>query len=489
MKKYISNLFVATAIFFGANSCSGFLDTVPTYAVVAENAMATLSDAANVVNGLYDNVKYYTCYGRIFTYMGEMRADNLYPSTIGGTNAAIYTLEYEPDNNSYFGLWTTMYNTIMVANTLIENIGALEASAPEEIALRDDYLGQGYAMRAFEYFDLARLYGRPYLYDNGASLGAVLITTPVSPSEAKQPRSTVAQTYELILSDLSKALELLSKDKNTGHFNYWAAKLLQARVYLYMGKYSSAYSAAVEVINESPYSLVSNADYLAYWSHEGDDETVLEFIITNQGDIDYDGGFISMFHHLWFDDPNAGASVIPTLKWRSLFKDTPNDVRAKWIGDPETSAKPGEYWLRKFPGNTDRGYTFRRNNIHAMRITEAYLIAAEAGLESGNAEAANHYLNVIRKRADPTAADVTATLDLVQTERQKEFIGEGHRFFDVMRRGGTVTRDMSIDAHDYAGASGYKTSFSWDYEKVVLPISNDERVLYPELQQNPGYKE
>ncbi len=489
MKKYISSLFIATAILFGASSCSGFLDTVPTDSVVAENAMATLADAANVVNGLYDNVKYYTNYGRNFTYMGEMRADNLYPSTIGGTMAVVYTLEYEPENNSYFALWTTMYNTIMVANTLIENIGALETSSSSEVEKRDDYLGQGYAMRAFEYFDLVRLYGYPYLYDNGASLGAVLITTPVSPSEAKQPRSTVAQTYDLILSDLSKALDLLSKSKNTGHFNYWAAKLLQARVYLYMGNYSSAYASAVEVINESPYSLVSNANYIDYWSHEGEDETVLEFIVTNQGDIDPDGGFYGMFHHLWFDDLNAGASVIPTKKWRSLFDDTPNDVRAQWIGDPYSAAKTGEYWLKKFPGNADRGYTFRRNNIHAMRITEAYLIAAEAGLESGNASAASNYLNLIRKRADPTATNVTATLDLIQTERQKEFIGEGHRFFDVMRRGGTVTRDMTIDEHDYAGGSGYKTSFSWDYSRVVLPISNDERVLYPELQQNPGYKE
>ena len=77
---------------------------------------------------------------------------------------------------------------------------------------------------------------------------------------------------------------------------------------------------------------------------------------------------------------------------------------------------------------------------------------------------------------------------MVQTERQKEFIGEGHRFFDVMRRGGTITRNMATDEHDYAGSSQYKASFSWDYEKVVLPISNNERISYPELQQNPDYK-
>jgi len=57
-----------------------------------------------------------------------------------------------------------------------------------------------------------------------------------------------------------------------------------------------------------------------------------------------------------------------------------------------------------------------------------------------------------------------------------------------MRRGGTITRDPK-DPHEYAVGSNYKQSFSWDYEKVVLPISHNERLLYPELQQNPGYKD
>jgi len=158
--------------------------------------------------------------------------------------------------------------------------------------------------------------------------------------------------------------------------------------------------------------------------------------------------------------------------------------------DPTTGVKKtGEYWLKKFVGNKDRGYTFRRNNPHVMRISEAYLIAAEAALETGKAGEASNYLNIIRKRADPDASNVTATLDLIQTERQKEFIGEGHRFFDIMRRGGTITRNMLVDEHDYAGTSQYKASFSWDYDKIVLPISSNERTIYPQLQQNPGYKE
>lgn len=489
MKKILS-IIMSIGVILSINSCKGFLNDTPTDSVPASKASVTLEDAGVAVNGLYTLLKYYTLYGGNMITMGDMRADNLYPKEVSGTGSIAYTLEYEPSSNTYFSLWTGYYTTIMRANTLIANIGALNVTDEDDIAEKNNYLGEAYAVRALCYFDLARLYGMPYLYDKGASLGAVLVTKPVSPSEAKLPRSTVAETYAQVAADLTAALPLLSTSKNLGHFNYWAAKLLQARMFLYMGNYSSAYDSAVDVIKNSPYSLVSNADYLTSWGVEGNSESILEVLVSTNGDIDGDGGFGGGFYHyLWFDDANAGASVVPTLKWRNLFASTPNDVRAHEIqyDDPTTGVKKsGRYWLKKFIGNKTQGYTFRRNNPHLLRLTEAYLIAAEAGLEAGKTDA-SAYLNAIRKRADATATDVVATKALVDEENQKEFIGEGHRFFDVMRRGGSIARSMVADPDDFAGATPY--SFSWNDYRVALPISHDERVTYTELQQNPGYKD
>lgn len=490
MKKFICNIAIAAGVLLGVSSCDGFLDKLPTDSVVAGSAMKTLADAKVVANGLYTELKYYTMYGTYLPQMGDMRADNLYPINSSGSGRTIYTLEYEPTQSPYFGLWTNYYTTIMRANTIIANIGTLVVETQEDMAVKDDILGQAYAVRALCYFDLARLYGYPYLKDNGASLGAVILTTVVSPSESKQPRSTVAQTYTQIEKDLAEALPRLSTDKNDGHFNYWAAKMLQGKVALYKGDYSTAFSACKEVIEESPYRLVPNSEYLAYWGKQCDDESVLELLVTNTGDIDNDGGFYTIYHDLWFDDKAAGHDIIPTKKWRELFADTPNDVRAQMIAYDDVNdgvVKTGEYWLKKFIGNKDLGYTFRRNNPRVFRITDAYLMAAEAGIESGQQIKANEYLNAVIQRADPTAQDVVATYELVQLERQKEFIGEGHRFFDVMRRGGTIVRDESIDRHDFAGNP--RQVITWDDMRVVLPISATERIIYRELQQNPGYKE
>ena len=493
MKRYIQHLAIAAVLLLGLTACEGFLDTTPTDSVVDKNAMVTLADAGVACNGLYTPLKYYTLYGTYIPYMGDLRADNIYPRTADGTGSVIYTWQYESTQSSYFGtLWENYYNVIMRCNTFIENIDACEATSSSDIAKKNDYTGQAYAVRALCYFDLARLYGQTYTFDNGASLGAVILTETVGPKEARLPRSTVAQTYEQVLSDLGTAKGLLSSEPNLGHFNYWAARLLEARVYLYMGKWSEALTAATDVINNSPYRMVSRDNYLNYWGQEGNLESVLELLVSVQGDIDSDGGFYTMYHNLWFDDPNAGAGLIPTLKWRNLFKDTPDDVRGQMIqyDDPTTGAKKtGEYWLRKFIGNKDQGYTFRRNNPRVMRITEAYLIAAEAALESGNASAANDYLNTVRKRADAAAGTVTATRELIQIERQKEFIGEGHRFFDVMRTGGSFTSALAADPHDFRGGAAYQHTLKPGDTKAVMPISSDERVTYPELQQNPGYKD
>ena len=457
----IFNSILLIAVLSVITSCKGFLDRLPTDAVPAEKALVTMEDAAVAVNGFYTPLKYYTVYGTYMATMGDMRADNLYPRESGGNSTAIYALDYESEQNTYFSLWSQFYAVLNRCNTFLENIDALETKTDKQEALKNNYKGEAYAVRA------------------------------VAPSESHVPRSTVAQSYAAAEEDLKTAETLISKDKNLGHFNYWSVKLLQAKIALYKGDYNTAYTAAKEVVTSSPYRLVPNADYLAYWGKEGDDESVLELLVSTNGDIDGDGGFYTMYHNLWFDDKNAGASIIPTKKWRELFTETPNDVRAQMIAydDPTTGAKKtGEYWLKKFIGNKDKGYTFRRNNPRVMRITEAYLIAAEAGLEIGAADA-SYYLNEVRRRADPTATDVAATLDLIQTERQKEFIGEGHRFFDIMRRGGTITRDFESDPHDFAGGAGYHNSFSWDYYKVALPISHSERMIYPELQQNPGYKD
>jgi len=486
MKKYLLICLISLGVINSFSSCEGFLDTEPTNVVVAETAMLTLYDAGIAVNGLYVDMKWYDYYGTYMQLMGDERGDNIQPRTMSSGWTQIYTLGYDSESNTYFDIWDKCYQTIMRCNTLIENIEKLEITNSSDIVTKNDYKGQAYAVRALNFFDLARMYGYPYMKDNGASLGAVLITEIVSASDAKKERSTVAETYEQALSDLELASSLLSKSKNPGHFNYWSAKLLQARVWLYKGDWDKAYNAAKEVIDQSPYSLVPNDKYLDYWKEEAGAETLLELFVNTQSTIDDDGGYVSMYHNLWHGDVSAGASLIPTISWINLIQSEPGDIRAQFIRT-DSKYEASKAWLCKFPGTN--GDNFRLNNPRILRLAEAYLIAAEGALKgSAGISQASYYLNAIRRRANPSVSDVFATDDLIQIERRKEFIGEGHRFFDQMRTGGSIVRKDS-DGYNFAVSAGCPEVINWDYFKVVLPISHTERQTYPNLQQNPGYTE
>ena len=501
MKKLIVNIAIAAGVLVGMSSCEGFLDKVPTDSVVAESAMVTMDDAKVAANGLYTDLKTTSMYGSNMVFFGDMRGDNIYPLKLSGTGHVIYTHNFAPGQNNYFGMWQNYYNIIMKASTYINNVNTIETTNPTEEAERNDFMGQAYAVRALCYFDLARLYGYPYLKDNGASLGAIVLDHDndkagiVSPDEAKTlTRGTVAETYAQALKDVEKALTVLSKSKNNGHFNYWAARMLQGKIALYKGDYQLAYTANADVVENSPYRMVSNADYLTYWGVECDDESVLELLVSPDGDIDSDGGSGSIYNSFWFGDKTAARSIVLTKKWVELFGDDytkSTDVRAKMIqeNDPSVSGIKEDLpfkWLKKFVGNKahDR-LTFRQNNPRIFRITDAYLMAAEAALKLNKQAEADEYLNAVRQRADLEAEDVVATQELIMIERHKEFIGEGHRFFDVMRTGGEIVRDMSIDTRDYDGDP--RKVIDWNTYTIVLPIAENEFSVHPAIQQNPQY--
>ena len=85
------------------------------------------------------------------------------------------------------------------------------------------------------------------------------------------------------------------------------------------------------------------------------------------------------------------------------------------------------------------------SNIPVLRLSELYLIAAEAAVKLNNNDKAVKYLDAIVSRANPekTVQGKTVTLDDVLLERRKELFGEGHRFFDALRNHQTIVRKES----------------------------------------------
>ena len=130
-------------------------------------------------------------------------------------------------------------------------------------------------------------------------------------------------------------------------------------------------------------------------------------------------------------------------------------------------------------------------NIPLIRLSEAYLNAAEAAQKLGDNDNAVKYLDPIVKRANPakTVEGETITLDRVLTERRKELFGEGHRLFDLMRNGLKVERkDVSVSTISKTPKhfSQY-LDFDWNFHMIVLPIPKYEMDTNPNMIQNPEY--
>ena len=494
MKKIIlaSYLLAATAV---STSCSDFLDVKPTHAADATSSITTGADALVVIRGLMSNLASGSYLGRNLQLYGDVKGGDFTIVSQGRGYDYLYVFNHSTNTNNYSSVWTQGYYCIAQINNLIEQIEKIKANGSTENF--DTYIGQALTARAMIYFDLVRLYGEPY-NENKAALG-VPVTINSLEYSAKPARNTVEQTYQQILKDLKDAETLLPKAKSNGFINYYANKALQARVYLYQEDFDNALSAAEEVIASNVYALYSNANWVDSWGTQFGSESIFELaILPSEGDLGNSslGAYYRRRGH-----PNTTIALgyfTASTNFIDLLNQDPDDVRKGIMSYDETSnTRFGS--LYKYSGSTDVSATTGKGdgkgnttavNIKVIRLSEVYLIAAEAAFRKSSPDLtkATNYLNQIRKRSPNLAAATAATinLDMLADERSKELIGEGHRFFDMMRWNKSITFD---DALGSITTIHRETTINRSFFKTILPIPlaeiNANSVI--KEQQNPGY--
>ncbi len=466
-----------------------YLDVPPSNSGDANNYLKSAADAKVAINGIMRSMLSSSYYGRNFIVYGDAKGGDLTVFSQGRGLDNLFSFNHATNSGAYGDFWSTMYTIIVQVNALIENIEKLKAEGSTENF--DIYKGQAMTTRALIYFDLVRLYGEPYT-ENKAALGVPNIVTRI-PINAQPRRNTVEENYTQILKDLKDAESLLSKTKSNGQLNYYGNKALQARVYLYMGDNASALTAAEEVIKSGVYSLYSNANWVGSWKKQFDSESIFELgVFATQGDL----GNANL--GAYYRAKNAGGAAI--LGWfgasdnfLNLLKQDNTDVRWGTMGPDEvsTTASPRLGANYKYSGGLDLTGDGKSPatavNIKVIRLSEMYLIAAEAALPTDKTKAAD-YLNQIRKRAPALlpATALTVTLDMILEEKSRELFGEGHRFFDMMRLNRSITFN---DTYIGATITHRPNTIDRAFFKTILPIPQAEINANPGIkaQQNPGY--
>ncbi|NJO89433.1 MAG: RagB/SusD family nutrient uptake outer membrane protein [Chloroflexia bacterium] len=213
---------------------------------------------------------------RPYHFHGEYGGDNIALS--GSTTDALYYMynfQHSPNNYHLNSLWVTSYKGIINSNKVIEY-------AERGVSDRMDHvIGEMYYLRAFFYFTMVNIWGRPYNQNPTVNLGVPLILDAEPDANNLPTRATVAEVYAQIEGDLKMAADLMSKyQRPDNEFRIFASQesawAFLSRMYLYMEKNTEAATYAGYVIDSGRFNLLKGDSYTKYPTYvpEENDETI-----------------------------------------------------------------------------------------------------------------------------------------------------------------------------------------------------------------------
>ena len=397
-------LLAVALIVSAASGCDSFLDTEPQGQLTSENYFETSEHAVQATNAVYAMLRDWEVH--VFGWIGmtDIVSDDAYKGELPGAGfqAELDNLNFDPGNNAFSLTWSGYYKGVYRANVALANIPPIEMDE----ALKTRLLAENKFLRAYYYFFLVRAFG-----------GVPLLTEPLETENFEQPRASAEEVYALIEQDLQDAIADLPlrsnyDPSNRGRASKGAARALLAKVHLFQDEYQDALQYAEAVINSGEYSLYPDYSYI--FTQEGEHSSGSVFEV---GQIALEeGGGAGQYSQV------QGVRGTPNLGWG--FNQPTDDLEAAYEpGDLRQQATVLYPWellpdasdqvvyinpnmlsqqyseKAQAPFNTPGGSQNSPVNIRRLRYADVLLMAAEAAYQTGNATAAQNYVNQVRERA------------------------------------------------------------------------------------------
>lgn len=450
----MKHLSIITALFLLTFAACDVLNVDPNHSIPADLAITNAAEVERGIIGCYDAMQSGAYYGLDYFVFGDLLADNLRFSGVTISYAEINNNNILADNGLVEGVWIAIYSVLNRVNNVIVQIPEITSMSETE---KNSALAELYFIRALAHYDLMRLYGP-----------VPIRTTPSSGDEASlnMPRESVETVLQQVNTDLDFAIEHMSSAIVRGRASKPAAQGLKARVALHQYNLTgqvpfleTAINNATAVINHPNLELES--DYSILFSGTANRESIFE--------IDYnEQDWNRMAQYFFYTSLSGRYEFAPTEFYLNSFaaSDVRKDISVKFYG-----TNPYVYKYNDIETGTD--------NVYVLRLAEMYLIRAEAELRKpsgNNLEAIRSDINMIRERAGlipTTSSNITALLLEVESQRQKEFAFEGHRWFDLVRTGRAVEVLPNVNNTN-------QTLFPIPLNEI---LANDN----PGMYQNQGY--
>lgn len=486
----IKKIYFFLGLLMLAGCSENFLEETEEYTIDSENYFNSEQEYYNALIGAYDVLQ--STYVNVL--LGEIASDN----TLSGGESATDVIGFQQVdemthtevNDNLDDVWDWNFAGVQRANYILENKDKTDFEGKERIIAETRFL------RAYFTFELVKWFGPiPIKGDERFVLG----------DENSIQRAPVSEVYAQIESDLQFAIDNMDYSApQVGRATKGSAQALLGKAYLYQDKFQEAADVLTDLIESGQYHLYGtqgDEDYTNLFEQVGENspESVFEIQYTGEEGAGFgclpcsEGNVAVGFQGIRnYSGPlfESGYSFnVPVEEVYNMFSD--DDIRRDYsILDIEAWAEEtGATYIEgyKHTGYFNRKYLPRKNdnagdpnltqpnNYRAIRYADVLLMAAEALNRGGiNDQLAQDYLNMVRNRAgldDVTSTGSTLT-EQIFLDRRLEMVGEGHRFFDLVRTGRAAEE---ID--------GFQTG-----KNELFPVPLEELEFSNGLwEQNPGY--
>lgn len=551
IKQYIIAGMVCCGLATTTSSCSDFLDILPMNDVVLENYWTEKADVVSVMNSCYETLEHSDAMARMAVW-GELRSDNVRMGANVPNDINEILKENLLPSNPFCG-WSKIYEAINRCNTVCHyapKVQAIDPNYTEDEMLAN--VAEATTLRALAYFYLIRTF-RDVPYTSEPSIddsqNYILPATPFNDvvdsliTDLERVKGYAVRRY---YTDESP-----NAYQNSCKITRWAVYALLADLYLWKGDWDNSirycdlvidykrqqYEDMLEregnvnnidlidgipMILEKPVgSTVCGNSYNEIFGEGNSFESIFElYFRSNQSQLN------TWVSNYYGDNTNTlGRLSAPDFLFKDVAQGT-NQVFKKTDGRAYESAEltSSRYAISKY---TRRNVQYTTQNVTTerdlqmvssrrsggdanwifYRLSDMILIKAEALIERGSAEdlnAAFALIDIVNKRAnDAVGGSRASTLkkedyidskaameDLLMEERQREFMFEGKRWFDLVRmarRDGDNSRLVLLVSRKYLeNVNAIKIKLA-DPNIIYFPYAKSELKVNPLLKQNPAF--
>ena len=503
--KNLIKIFISLSMVFSMFSCSDdFLDKPNPNQLGEGNFYANEVHVHQAVMGVYGQLQGIT--GNQWLY-SEMITDNTtihFDQSNRGNAPNIESFEYWQYNTStgrMYNLYSDIYNAMGNINLILSKL----EGADIEAGAKAQFEGEMRFFRAYYYFLLTQYYG-----------DVVLVTEPLTdPSAAFElARSPIETVYAQIESDLAAATVSLPHPNaidasDEGRVTKGAALTLAGKLWLTRKDYGKA-KTALDQVAALGYGLLGNYADVFDPTNKNHNESIFEVQFQGGNDLGEESGFIYNFYPretngevTGFQGRSGGGWNIPTLDIIGDYED--GDVRKDIsLSEGYTDMNTNDFVAIPFIEKYRYDHTIEGrpdSNWPIYRYADVLLMLAEAINETSGPTGAYGYLNEVRSRAGLLPATGGLSKEAFRTvllhERRIELAFENHRWFDLRRTLSETELIALLTAHgeleranqttprgDYDFSAG---DYNFSAFEILFPIPERERLVNPDLGQNPGY--